>query len=160
MAIRNILGMKDAEILRKKCRAVEAFDARLKELIDDLYDTLGSEDGYGLAAPQVGILKRVAVIKYEDKCYELINPVIVESSGSQTDYEGCLSVRGRNRLVVRPKRITILNQDLEGKKHKIHASGWLARIFCHEMDHLDGVLYIDKCLPVEDEKNFVAEENG
>ena len=158
MAIRRIVTIKDDEaFLRKISRPVEVFDARLKELVDDMYETLIDEQGYGLAAPQIGILKRLAVIIYEDKRYELINPEIIEREGEQTDYEGCLSVRGRNRLVVRPKKITVLTHDLAGKRRKITASRMLARIFCHEMDHLDGILYTDKCLPEEAEKNFNPE---
>ncbi len=158
MAIRQIVGMKDEAFLRKKSRPVEAFDQKLKDLVTDLFHTLDNEDGYGLAAPQVGILKRVAVIEYEGKKYVLINPVITQSSGEQTDFEGCLSVRGRNRLVIRPNEITVSNRGMDGSSHEIKASGWLARIFCHEMDHLDGVLYIDKCLPIEAEAEFLSKQ--
>ena len=159
MAIRKIVTTsKDEPFLRKISRPVEVFDRKLKDLAADMYETLDKEQGYGLAAPQIGILKRMAVIVYEDKKYEIINPEIIEREGEQTDYEGCLSVRGKNRLVVRPKKITVLYHDLDGKRQKIVASKMLARIFCHEIDHLDGVLYIDKCLPEEAEKDFKEEE--
>ena len=144
MALRKIVTIEDP-ILRQKSREVTQFDDRLAYLIDDMIETMFNADGVGLAAPQVGILKRVCVVCVDgEKIYELVNPVIKKFSGEQTGPEGCLSVPGRRGMVKRPRRMTVEAQDRFGVMHKYNVEGFLAVAFCHEMDHLDGTLYIDK----------------
>ena len=133
MAIREIREKGD-EILYKKCKAVVKFDEKLHILLDDMYETMQSRDGVGLAAPQVGILKRAVVIDVGDGKIELINPEIVEESGEQTGSEGCLSVPGVFGEVTRPNVVTVKAQEL------------LARAFCHEIEHLDGKLFLDRVI--------------
>lgn len=145
MARRNIVKMGDP-FLRKKCKAVDAFDARLWQLLDDMKETLDYAEGLGLAAPQVGILKRVCIVQYDGALYELINPVLIRSKGKCVDNEGCLSVDGYRGLVERPKQIDIEYFDRNGGKVSLHAEGYFARVFLHEMDHLDGVLFPDKMI--------------
>ena len=143
MAIRDIV--KDGEpILRKKCREVDVFDDKLAKLLDDMKDTLHKADGVGLAAPQVGMLKRAVIVEFEDFFLEMVNPVIVEQSGSQIGQEACLSVPNRSCDVKRPNRLTCVYQTRKGEKKKITVEDFIARIFCHEIDHLDGILYYDK----------------
>ena len=137
MAIREIREKGD-EILYKKCKAVVKFDEKLHILLDDMYETMQSRDGVGLAAPQVGILKRAVVIDVGDGKIELINPEIVEESGEQTGSEGCLSVPGVFGEVTRPNVVTVKAQDRDGKWFKITGKELLARAFCHEIEHLDG----------------------
>ena len=143
MAIRQIFK-NDAECLYKKCRPVERFDKKLSDLIDDMADTMYKAEGVGLAAPQVGILRRYCIVDVGDGIIELINPVIDKESGSQEGQEGCLSIPGRYEDVVRPMKVKIHAQDRNGKSFKITAEGFKARALCHEIDHLDGILYIDK----------------
>lgn len=144
MAIRNIVTIGDP-VLREKSREVTLFDSKLDTLIDDMIETMFDAAGVGLAAPQVGILRRVCVISTDgDKVYELVNPRIIKSSGEQTGPEGCLSIPGRQGIVTRPKKLTVEAFDRFGKKVKYNVEGFTAVAFCHEMDHLDGVLYIDK----------------
>ena len=143
MAKRNILKMGDP-LLRKKSRIVENYDEKLHQLIDDMVDTLHHVGGLGLAAPQVGVLKRVCIVEYDDKLYELVNPVLIKSSGKCVDNEGCLSVVGFRGLVERPEKIVVEYFDRNGVKHKQNAEGYFARVFLHEMDHLDGILFADK----------------
>jgi len=150
MAIRNIVQVGDS-VLRKRCFEVTDINDKLFQLIDDLRDTLIKENGAGLAAPQVGILKRVVVINIPEGYYELVNPVITLSSGKQTDYEGCLSIRGKKGIVTRPNEVKVKAFDRNGKPIKFTAKGYLARAVCHELDHLDGVLYIDKAESIEPE---------
>ena len=145
MAKRNILKMGDP-LLRKKSRVVENFDEKLHQLIDDMVETLHAVGGLGLAAPQVGVLKRVCIVEYDDKLYELVNPVLKKSSGKCVDNEGCLSVVGFRGLVERPERIVVEYFDRNGVKRKQHAEGYFARVFLHEMDHLDGILFADKMI--------------
>ncbi len=145
MAIRNIF--KEGEpILRKKAREVEVFDARLHQLLDDMKETLHVAEGVGLAAPQVGISKRVVIIEpTEGDITEMINPVITKAKGSQIGLEGCLSVdSSKNGKVNRPMSLTVEYFDRNGEKQVMHATDWTARIICHETDHLDGILFIDK----------------
>ena len=144
MAIREIREKGD-EILYKKCKAVVKFDEKLHILLDDMYETMQSRDGVGLAAPQVGILKRAVVIDVGDGKIELINPEIVEESGEQTGSEGCLSVPGVFGEVTRPNVVTVKAQDRDGKWFKITGKELLARAFCHEIEHLDGKLYTRFC---------------
>lgn len=143
MAIREIRKEGD-EILYKKCKAVKNFDNRLHILLDDMYETMKSHEGVGLAAPQVGILKRAVVIDIGEGKIELINPEIIEESGEQTDSEGCLSVPGVYGEVTRPSKVTVKAQDRNGKTFKIKGEGLLARAFCHETEHLDGKLFLDR----------------
>lgn len=131
-------------VLRKKCRVVEVFDEKLHKLLDDMKQTLEIADGVGLAAPQVGILKRVCIVWYEDFFMELINPRIVKSSGSEISSEGCLSVPKKYCEVERPTKLTCEYQDRFGEHKKIEVEDFIARIFCHEIDHLDGILFYDK----------------
>ena len=145
MAIREIREKGD-EILYKKCKAVVKFDEKLHILLDDMYDTMQSRDGVGLAAPQVGILKRAVVIDVGDGKIELINPEIVEESGEQTGSEGCLSVPGVFGEVTRPNVVTVKAQDRDGKWFKITGKELLARAFCHEIEHLDGKLFLDRVI--------------
>ena len=133
MAIREIREKGD-EILYKKCKAVVKFDEKLHILLDDMYETMQSRDGVGLAAPQVGILKRAVVIDVGDGKIELINPEIVEESGEQTGSEGCLSVPGVFGEVTRPNVVTVKAQDRDGKWFKITGKELLARAFCHEIE--------------------------
>ncbi len=143
MARRNIIKMGDP-LLRKISKPVEAFDDRLHQLLDDMIETLHHAEGLGLAAPQVGVLKRVCIVEYDEVLYELVNPKLVRSSGKCTDNEGCLSVDGFRGLVERPEKIDITYFNRNGKQHSLHAEGYFARVFLHEMDHLDGILFADK----------------
>ena len=151
MAIRNVVQVGD-EVLRQKCFPVETFDEKLISLLDDMKETVKKEEGAGLAAPQVGVLRRVAVVDVDDGYYELINPVILQQKGEQTGWEGCLSVRGKSGVVSRPMKVKISYQDRTGEKHLLQAKGFFARALCHELDHLDGVLYIDKASHMENNK--------
>ena len=150
MAYRIILQSPDP-ILFKKCRPVEAFDEKLRILLDDMRETLEAADGAGLAAPQVAVLKRVCVVSTEDGYYELVNPELKSASGEQTGIEGCLSVKGKYGTVTRADKITVIAYDRYGKKKKYKVEGFTARAFQHEMDHLDGVLYTSKCKDLKDE---------
>lgn len=143
MAIRKIVEIGDDK-LRKVCKPVEKFDKRLKALLDDMADTMYKAEGVGLAGPQVGILRRVAVIDVGDGLFKMVNPVIVEKEGEQTGLEGCLSVPGRRGEVTRPNIVTVQYQDENGEPVTLRANEFFARAVCHELDHLDGVLYIDK----------------
>lgn len=153
MALRKIREVGD-DLLRKKSREVEVIDEKIIELLDDMYETLkSSQDGIGLAAPQIGILKRLIVIDLSEEggeVYKLINPVIVKSKGEQVCREGCLSVPGLLGDVTRPKEVHVEALDVNGKKIKIKATDLLAIVLCHEIDHLDGVLFIDKATEIFD----------
>lgn len=145
MALREIIKFGD-DMLRKKCREVTKFDDKLATLLDDMAETLKSADGVGLAAPQVGILRRVCIVDVRDEhgLVELINPEILEKSGSQTGNEGCLSAPGEWCEVVRPAMVKVKAFDRHGNEFTLTASELLARAVCHEVDHLDGVLFIDR----------------
>lgn len=143
MAIRNIVKVGD-DVLRKVCRTQMTFDEKLWSLLDDMAETMYKAEGVGLAAPQVGILRRVCVVDVGEGLIELINPVITEKSGSQKGSEGCLSVPDRFEEVTRPNKVTVRAQNRKGENIEIKAEGFLARAFCHEIDHLDGILYIDR----------------
>jgi peptide deformylase len=150
MALRNILT-KEEPRLRKKSRAVTEFNSRLWQLIDDMRETLLSADGVGLAAPQVGVLRRVVLVMDinmegktpEEQIIELVNPKIIETSGTQEGAEGCLSVPGEYGIVTRPENVTVKAQDRFGNEFTVSGYGMTARCFCHECDHLDGKLFID-----------------
>ncbi|MEA5083363.1 MAG: peptide deformylase [Lachnospiraceae bacterium] len=148
MALRNIRKYdKDYEILRKKCKDVKVIDNKIKELLRDMVETMYHEVGVGLAAPQVGILKRIAVIDVGEGLITLINPVIIKESGEQQGLEGCLSVPGITGEVVRPEKVRVRAQNEKGKFFELEGKGLLARAFCHELDHLDGILFTDKMIP-------------
>jgi len=146
MAIRNIriLGEDGDEILKKAAKEVTEVTPRIKELIEDMFDTMYESFGVGLAAPQVGVRKRVVVIEVEEIPYVLINPVILETSGEQTGPEGCLSVPGKTGTVTRPNYVKVkaFNENME--EYIIEGTELLARCLCHEIDHLDGLMYVDK----------------
>ena len=148
MAIREVVQVGD-DVLRQKCFPVETFDEKLFELLDDMKETVKKEQGAGLAAPQVGVLRRVVVVDVEEGYFEFINPVILAQKGEQSDWEGCLSVRGKSGVVSRPMKVTLSYQDRNGDKYLLKAKGFFARAICHELDHLDGVLYIDKATQIE-----------
>lgn len=145
MAIRNIIKVGD-ETLRKKSREVTTFDGRLKQLLDDMVETLKEADGVGLAAPQIGVLRRVVVVLADGEYIRLVNPKIIEAHGEQEDVEGCLSIPGRWGITKRPETVTVRAQDETGKTFTRTGSGLTARAFCHEIDHLDGVLFTDHAL--------------
>jgi len=141
---------KDDEILSKVCKEVKAFDNKLAILLDDLYDTMKKNNGVGLAAPQVGILKRVAVIDIGEGKIELVNPVITKTEGSQVGSEGCLSVPGVYGEVERPFAVTVSAYDRNGEKFEISGTELLARALCHEIEHLDGHLFLEKVIRFEE----------
>ena len=143
MALRNIVTDGDPA-LRKVCKSVLNFDERLAQILDDMADTMYEADGCGLAAPQVGILRRYCIVDVGDGLIELINPVIIEQSGSQCGDEGCLSFPGEFGVVERPMKVTVKAQDRTGKTFTVSGEGLKARAFCHEIDHLDGIVYKDK----------------
>ncbi len=147
--IREIVKIGD-EVLRKKCHRVEKFDVKLHSLLDDMYETMVEANGVGLAGPQVGILRRIAVIDVGDGKIELINPEIVKTSGEQTGEEGCLSCPGQWGEVKRPMKVTVKAQDRFGKEFKVKGTELLARALCHEIDHLDGTLFVDKIEEVKE----------
>ena len=148
MAIRKIIQLVD-ETLRKRSFEVNQIDAIVIQLLDDMKDTLYKAKGAGLAAVQVGMLKRIFVVDVEEGYFEFINPVITAQKGEQSGWEGCLSVRGKSGIVSRPMKVTLVYQDRTGEKHLLKAKGFFARAICHELDHLDGVLYIDKASHIE-----------
>ena len=146
MAILQIIKEGD-ELLRKKSREVNEITPRILTLLDDMAQTMREANGCGLAAPQVGVLRRVVVVECEPgELYELINPEIIERKGEQQELEGCLSIPGRNGITKRPETVTVQALDRNGKMRKYTGSGLLARAFCHEIDHLDGILYIDHAI--------------
>lgn len=145
LALRNIREYGD-EVLRKKSKKVKVFDKRLHTLIDDMLETMKEANGVGLAAPQIGILKRVVVIDVGEGAIELVNPEIIESEGEITKPEACLSIPGVVGEVPRPMRVKVKAQDKWGKPFEIEGEDLLARAFCHEIDHLEGILFIDKAV--------------
>lgn len=144
MAIRNIRKIGDP-VLNKNCKEVKELTDRTQELINDMFETMYEADGVGLAAPQVGILKRIVVIDVtgEDPIL-LINPVILETSGEQTGYEGCLSVPGKSGIVTRPNYVKVLAYNENMEQYELEGTELLARAICHEMEHLDGHLYVER----------------
>ncbi len=156
MAILNVRQLGD-EILTKKCKPVRVINARIRQLVDDMYDTMYDACGVGLAAPQVGILKRIVVIDVtpdppegeeipEDEVmrYTMINPEIIEQSGEQRGYEGCLSYVGMSGIVTRPEHVKVRFTDIDGDEYELEGEGLLARCICHELDHLDGHMYTER----------------
>ena len=142
MAIRNIVQFGE-EVLQKKSRVVENFDDRLHLLIDDMIETLHSTEGVGLASPQVGVLKRVCLVEV-DELIELVNPEIIEQEGLQDGAEGCLSNPGQYGMVERPNYVKVKAQDRNGNFFEVEATEFEARAFCHEIDHLNGIVFTDK----------------
>jgi len=148
MGLRNIRYHQEKDtILRKKSKIVKAVDEKILELLEDMAETMYQEDGVGLAAPQIGILKRLVVIDVGEGLIKLINPVIIEASGEQQGIEGCLSVPGVSGEVIRPQKVRIGAQNEKGEYIELEGEDLLARAFCHELDHLEGILFIDKMLP-------------
>ena len=164
MGIRKIVTLGD-ETLRKTCKPQEKFDRRLGVLLKDMADTMYKTEGVGLAAPQVGILRRVAVIDITEDhsgLLELVNPEIIEREGCQTGREGCLSLPGRQGVVTRPMKVKVRYQDRNGDLYELETEGFEARAVCHELDHLDGQLYIDvmdRELTEEEIKGHIPEDD-
>ena len=140
MGLRKILTDKEPA-LHKVCKPVDKFDGKLHKLLDDMQETLADANGVGLAAPQVGILRRVVIVDTGDGILELINPELIETDGEQVGAEGCLSVPGRYGLVKRPYTAKVRTQDRDGNWYEAEGEELIARCFCHELDHLDGILY-------------------
>ena len=150
MAIRNIVQIGD-EVLRKKSFEVTDFGEKTHQLLDDMKQTLIKAEGVGLAAPQVGVLRRIFIVDYNGQYFECINPVMVSQKGKQIGQEGCLSVKGKYGTVERPMKVIVKAFDRFGKPFTVNAEGFLARAFCHEYDHLDGIIYVDKAVNVMEE---------
>lgn len=148
MSCRNIRFIGD-DLLRKKSKTVGEINERIIELLEDMAETMYESQGVGLAAPQVGVLRRVVVIDVGEGLVELINPEIVEVSGEQTDMEGCLSVPEYVGTVTRPQKVTVKAQNRKGEEFVLAAEDFFARAVCHELDHLDGVLFVDKAEELE-----------
>lgn len=158
MALR-IIKLDGDPILRKKSRKVEKIDGRILTLLEDMEDTMRDAEGIGLAAPQVGVLRRVVVIDVGEGILKIINPEIEERQGEITDIEGCLSVPGISGTVSRPEKVKLKYINEDNKEMELEAEGLLARAICHEIDHLDGILYTDKVIEyIEDEEDI--EEKG
>lgn len=146
MAILNIVKEGDP-VLRKICRPVTEITPRTLQLLEDMKETLHKADGCGLAAPQVGVLRRIALVEVEKgKLYELINPEIIAREGTQNEMEGCLSIPGEWGITERPEKVTVRAMDRNGEMYEVSGEGLMARALCHELDHLDGVLYKDKAI--------------
>ena len=152
MAIRKVVQVGDP-VLRRQCEPVTEFDEKLWAILDDMKDTVKAEEGAGLAAPQIGLSMRMAVVDVEEGYFEFINPVIHSQKGEQQGWEGCLSVRGKSGVVTRPNKVKISYQDRNGERKTLQAKEFFARAICHEFDHLDGVLYIDRAEFMEDNKD-------
>ena len=165
MGIRKIVTIGD-DTLRKHCKPQEKFDKRLATLLNDMAETMYKAEGVGLAAPQVGILRRAAVVDITEDhsgLMELVNPEIVEREGEQTGREGCLSVPGRQGVVTRPMKVKVRYQDRNGDLYELETEGFEARAICHELDHLDGRLYIDvmdRELTEEEIQGHIPEDNA
>ncbi|MBQ1371772.1 MAG: peptide deformylase [Oscillospiraceae bacterium] len=160
MALRNILT-EGNPTLNKVCRPVTSFDERLATLIDDMKETVAHANGVGLAAPQVGILRRIVVVDLGEEIVELVNPEIVEQSGEQDGLEGCLSVPNRFGMVVRPNYVKLRAQDRHGDWYSYEGEELIARCFCHELEHLDGHLYTERAyrmLSDEEYEELVRQE--
>lgn len=157
MAIRNIVKTGD-DVLLKMCRPVEKFDAKLWALLDDMAETMDAANGVGLAAPQVGLLRRIVVIDVGEGRIELINPEIVKTSGEQDGAEGCLSFPNQWGMVKRPMHVTVRAQERNGKWFELSGSELLARAFCHEIDHLNGVCFVSRAYRMVDPDELEADE--
>ncbi|HCI63906.1 MAG TPA: peptide deformylase [Clostridiales bacterium] len=157
MGLRKILTDQDPA-LHKVCRPVEKFDGRLHKLLGDMRETLANANGVGLAAPQVGILRRVVLVDTGDEVLELINPTLLATSGEQEGAEGCLSVPGKYGLVKRPNYAKVRAQDRYGNWFEVEGEALTARCFCHELDHLDGILYTEVMERFLTEEELEAQE--
>lgn len=157
MALREI-RLDGNPILRKTSKEITEINDRIKVLLDDMVETMIDANGVGLAAPQIGVLRRAIVVDIGDSPIKAINPEIIEQDGEITDLEGCLSVPGYSGTVQRPESIKVKFMDENGDSKVIEAKGLAARIFCHEIDHLDGILYTDKALEVLENKDLEEEE--
>lgn len=155
MATRNIV-YSDEPLIRKKCRPVTEFDDQLVELLEDMAETMKKEDGVGIAAPQVGVLRQICIVEANGMRFELINPKIVESEGSQKSFEGCLSVKNYNGLVIRPYKVKVEAFDRYGYPFKVEVEGFVATVFCHEIDHLNGILFTDKAIELFNKSDKTA----
>ena len=158
MAKRKIVTLGESDVLRGHARTVECFDEKLGALLDDMAETMYAANGAGLAAPQVGILRRVVTIDVGDGLIELVNPEIISAEGKAEGPEGCLSVPGRRGMVERPERVTVAAQNRDGKPIRIEATELLAVCLCHEIDHLDGVVYVDRM--IEDVSDRYSQVKG
>ena len=147
MAILNIVKEGDP-VLRKECRPVDAVTPRILRLLDDMKDTLADAEGAGLAAPQVGVMRRIAIVENNGEYIELINPEIVSREGEQEELEGCLSVPGIWGITHRPMKVTVKATGRDGKEFTVSGEGLLARAFCHEIDHLSGKLFTDDAVRI------------
>ena len=142
------------DVLKKVCRPVDAITPRIVTLLDDMIETMRHADGCGLAAPQVGILRRIAVVEVEEgEVFELINPEIIATEGVQEETEGCLSLPGRWGITRRPMKVTVRATNRHGKQYEVSGEGLLARAFCHEIDHLDGHLFTERAIEMLDEED-------
>lgn len=166
MALRTILTEEDPT-LYKKCREITEFNARLHQLLDDMAETLAQADGVGLAAPQVGVLRRAVLVLEtnvpegeEPKLIELINPEIIETEGEQHEAEGCLSVPGQYGIVARPAFVRVHAQDRNGNDFEVTGEGLTARCFCHEIDHLNGIVFTSKCERMLTEEELQGNEDS
>lgn len=148
MALRQIRKEGD-DILKKKCKLVKEISPPIIELLDDMKQTLHAVDGVGIAAPQIGQLKRIVVIEFEDELYEMINPEIIEEEGTQKCNEACLSVPGRSGDVERPFNIKVTATNRDGEEYTVDADDFLTSVLCHEIDHLNGVLFVDKATNIQ-----------
>lgn len=145
MALRNVVKVGDP-VLTKKCRVVDKFDEKLSTIIDDMLETMYAANGVGLAAPQIGLLKRIVVIDIGDGPMELVNPEITLKEGEQREQEGCLSLPGKYGTTIRPAKVQVKAQDRNGKWQVFTGEDLKARAFCHELDHLDGILFTSKVI--------------
>ncbi len=168
MALRTVRLTGD-ELLRKKSRDVKEITDNIRTLVSDMYETMDSKEGLGLAAPQVGVLRRVVVVNVteedNERRFEMINPRIIESDGEQENMEACLSVPLKNGLVKRPEFLRVAYMDLDGKEHEVEAHGFFAVVLAHEIDHLEGVLYTDKAVEMyeyseKDNEDDEEDEDG
>ena len=159
MGLRKIMTVKEP-CLHKVCRPVEKFDGKLHRLLDDMKETLAEANGVGLAAPQVGILRRVVVVDTGEEMLELVNPELLETSGEQVGSEGCLSVPGKYGIVKRPNYAKVRAYDRDGNEFEVEGEELMARCFCHELDHLDGIVYTEimERYHTEEERGEVSEE--
>ena len=158
MGLRKILTTKDPA-LHKVCKPVTVFDAKLHKLLDDMAETLAEANGVGLAAPQVGILRRVVLVDVGEEVLELINPTLLETDGEQVGAEGCLSVPGKYGLVKRPYYAKVRAQDRYGEWYEAEGEEIIARCFCHELDHLDGIVYTEVMDRFLTEEELMADED-
>ena len=157
MALRKIVCIED-ELLRKKSRPVDKFDEKLHKLLDDMAETMMDANGVGLAAPQIGILRRVVVVDTGEGILELVNPTLLETDGEQIGAEGCLSVPGKYGLVKRPYYAKVRAQDRDGEWFEVEGEELMGRCFCHELDHLDGIVYTEVMERYLTEEELMADE--